>query len=215
MTTESCWSLRGHGASRRSTDEGIANEVVTDVVDLLHALAIKQCVLVGQSLGGLVALATAIQLPNVVTRLVLIEAGVRPITPEALSSVQKWLADFPSSFESLGSAEFFFGGTPLRKRTWAQGMSHDNDGYHPRFDRIYASHLIQAFGAIDRTRDWKSVKADALLIVATSGGLPEAEVSAMKEARPNTTLVHLDGGHDIHLDQPAAVAAEIAHFLQT
>ena len=138
--------LRGHGASSRTVTEDIVDEVIADVVDVIETLVIKQCVLVGQSAGGLVALDAVERMPRLVSRLVLVEAGVRPITPKALSSVQTWLADFPGSFKLLNEAESFFGGSALRQKTWAQGLSHDNDGYHPRFDRSYASRLIPIFG---------------------------------------------------------------------
>ena len=35
----------------------------------------------------------------------------------------------PWQLQSVGEAESFFGGSPLRHHVWAQSLSHDNDGY--------------------------------------------------------------------------------------
>jgi pimeloyl-ACP methyl ester carboxylesterase len=69
------YDLRGHGLSERPASRYALADFVTDLDALLDALAITQPVtLVGNSFGGLVALAFAVAHPERVARLALIDA---------------------------------------------------------------------------------------------------------------------------------------------
>lgn len=69
------YDLRGHGMSERPAAHYTVDDLVADLAALLDALAIDQPVaLVGNSFGGLVALAFAAAYPERVARLALIDA---------------------------------------------------------------------------------------------------------------------------------------------
>jgi 3-oxoadipate enol-lactonase len=74
------FDLRGHGHSRRTKGPYQLNDFVDDAVALLDHLDIKSAIIVGFSLGGLIAQAIALQHPKRVARLCLIStiAGRTP-----------------------------------------------------------------------------------------------------------------------------------------
>jgi len=69
--------LRGHGLSEKpSSEDGYALEVMaSDVYELLRALGITECVLVGHSMGGMVSQLLALEHPEVVRALVLVDTA--------------------------------------------------------------------------------------------------------------------------------------------
>ncbi|WP_239096468.1 alpha/beta hydrolase [Streptomyces sp. SID11385] len=70
--------LRGHGDSERKPGDTGASAHARDVAGLLDRLGLGPAVLVGQSLGGRVALRTAHEHPRLVRALALVEADARP-----------------------------------------------------------------------------------------------------------------------------------------
>lgn len=68
------YDLRGHGRSERPPTGYTVDELVADLAALLDALSIDRCALVGNSFGGLLALAFAAAHPARVTALVVIDA---------------------------------------------------------------------------------------------------------------------------------------------
>jgi len=69
------YDLRGHGMSERPSEHYAVTDLVADLAALLDALAIDRPIaLVGNSFGGLVALAFAAAYPERVARLALIDA---------------------------------------------------------------------------------------------------------------------------------------------
>lgn len=69
------YDLRGHGKSDRPPTGYTIDDMVDDLIGILDALGVEHPVyLVGNSLGGLIALATAIREPGRVAGLVLVDA---------------------------------------------------------------------------------------------------------------------------------------------
>lgn len=66
---------RGHGRSDRSGDYSIES-LVADVHGFLHTLGLKQAVMIGHSLGGVVAYLFAARHPERVTALIVEDAGL-------------------------------------------------------------------------------------------------------------------------------------------
>jgi 3-oxoadipate enol-lactonase len=69
--------LRGHGLSGRpASEEEYAIEVMaSDVCELLKALSVTECVLVGHSMGGMVSQLLVLEHPEVVRALVLVDTA--------------------------------------------------------------------------------------------------------------------------------------------
>lgn len=69
--------LRGHGLSERpvSEDEYALEVMASDVYELLKALKVTECVLVGHSMGGMVSQLLVLEHPEVVRALVLVDTA--------------------------------------------------------------------------------------------------------------------------------------------
>jgi pimeloyl-ACP methyl ester carboxylesterase len=69
--------LRGHGLSGRpdSEDEYALEVMARDVYELLRALGVSECVLVGHSMGGMVSQLLVLEHPEIVRALVLVDTA--------------------------------------------------------------------------------------------------------------------------------------------
>ena len=84
--------LRGHGKSGRG-DHYQPEDYERDVAAFLHIRIAKPVVLVGHSLGALVALRVASRLPEYVQSLILLDPPlcIRDVGPEALPEIHGWM----------------------------------------------------------------------------------------------------------------------------
>ncbi len=73
------YDLRGHGSSARAADPAAYSfrRLVDDLAELLDALGIDACDLLGHSLGGMIALRFALEHPRRVASLVLMDTAAR------------------------------------------------------------------------------------------------------------------------------------------
>ncbi len=75
------YDMRGHGGTSRRPGAETIDCLVDDVIDLLDVLGFGQCLPVGLSIGGLVALRLAVREPDRVGGLVLTHTAARIATP--------------------------------------------------------------------------------------------------------------------------------------
>ncbi|WP_234009958.1 alpha/beta fold hydrolase [Streptomyces sp. SA3_actF] len=102
--------LRGHGGSVRHPRDTSANAHADDVAGLLGRLGAGPAVLVGQSLGGRVALRVAVEHPSLVRGLALVEADARPASGAPGDAAIRWLRSWPLPFPDRASAAAWLGG---------------------------------------------------------------------------------------------------------
>lgn len=69
--------LRGYGRSRTSVPF-VMNDHLDDLIELLDALDVEQCIALGWSLGGILAMELAIRYPHRVAGLILLGTAARP-----------------------------------------------------------------------------------------------------------------------------------------
>ena len=200
--------LAGHGAHPQQWSERASYEA--DVVALIEASGAGQVVLVGQSMGGIVALQVAADRPDLVSALVLVEAGIEMMTTEALDGLRRWFASWPDRFVDREDAAQFFGPTAPSTPAWIDGLHAGTNGLTARFD---ADDLMQCMATIatsDRGAVWRSLQMPSTLVIGQQGTLASADVARMQALRPASVVEVVDNaGHDVHLDRPSDVAAAI------
>ncbi|MET9554971.1 alpha/beta hydrolase [Streptomyces sp. NPDC006645] len=208
------YDARGHGMSDRLPEDVSRAAHIRDAVAVAGQLALARPVLIGQSLGGLTALLTAAEHPDLVRALVLVEAGPRGPAPELPGKIGRWLDSWPVPFESAEAAADFFGGGPAGL-AWAAGLEVRADGLYPRVDRdvmvaCVAESAVRSFWA-----EWDRVRCPTLVVRGGKGAMPASEATEMRVRRPAGTRVEAvpGAGHDVHLDAPSELCALIKEFL--
>jgi len=222
--------FRGHGDSQWDDAQRYDRDILAaDVVEMLDALHIDQCVLAGHSLGGDVAARVALRSPERVVALGLVDIGPELRAP-GLRRVREWTFRTPDSYES-----------PAEYHAWLQAL-------HPfaqaselttlarhtlreRADGTFQQKLDPAF----RTALWADVEPETpethearwamlraitqpklILRGAISSLLGRATATRMAEVLTRATLSVIPrAGHALMLDNPTVTAAAIGAFLES
>ena len=203
---------RGHGRSDRTPPDMSTDAFVEDAEMCLVEMGCYPATLIGQSLGGLIAMLLAAKRPDLVRSLVVVEA-----TPaediQAPSIVGDWLENWPVPFATPSEALAFFGGDTTWARAWCGGLEERDGALWPAFD---TETLVQAIADASRRSywdEWSAVRCPTM-VVRAAGGTDASTYRRMMEAKPNSRLVEInDAGHDLHLDQPARWRQALELFL--
>jgi pimeloyl-ACP methyl ester carboxylesterase len=181
---------RGHGESGWSADEAYAPDAhVADLTCALAALGVGRCLLAGFSMGGAVATICAAARPDLVQRLVIVDAYPAPELSPGSRRVAEWLA----------AALDYAGWLPA--------------GFDPAIARRMRDDL--AAGAARRLDLWPLWQALTVPVTIVRGAMSDvltAEAAAeMLRRQPRARLLTLPGvGHQIPSQRPRELARAIA-----
>lgn len=222
--------FRGHGesaplpigATHQLTDH------VADVEALVRHHRLAQFHFVGHSLGGSVALCYAAARPERVQSLTLIES-LGSSGGEPARAVHR-LRDFVDDLFK-----------PVRRRVYTTveeagaRVAEANSSYSPAAARHMALHgtapaeggvVFRGDPMVKRTSGMafdegqilalcEAVTCPVQVIQGSSGmTLDDAVMAGRLKALRSPTVTKIQGGHHVHLDQPAAVAAQVTGFVQ-
>jgi pimeloyl-ACP methyl ester carboxylesterase len=213
--------LRGHGRSERHPGDVSREAHVNDVVAWIGELGLARLTLVGQSLGGHTGFLVAARRPDLVEKLVVVEAGPGPEAEsqapsqgeETVARIRQWLEGWPKPFPSREAAVAFFGRNDLWARAWADGLESHSDGLYPSFDiEVIVETLEVAAGSY--WNEWRAIACPTLLVVSKDRNDREVAHQMVAE-QPHASLVEIpNAGHDLHLDNPAAWREALGTFLR-
>jgi pimeloyl-ACP methyl ester carboxylesterase len=213
--------LPGFGGSSRPTDLSFA--VLAGALEgLLVSLELEGVTLVGNSLGGAVALAATASRPELVSRLVLIDAAGFG-GPEAVPRVVRWAASGPGGLLARS-------GAVRRVLVWGTLLQL----FHDR-DRVTAERVDEYLAPLERpgtvqslralleapASEWRrledvlgSVSAPTLIVWGEQDAwLPVAHAARFGSAIPGSRVVVLPGcGHLPQEERPADVLELIRGF---
>ena len=222
--------LLGHGRSAKPLGDYSLGAFASGLRDLLGVLGVERATVVGQSLGGGVAMQLAYQHPEVVDRLVLVGSGglgrevswlLRALTLPGAEYLMPVL--FPSFVRDRGNAI----SRALYERGWqAPRMAEiwraytslsraENRGAFVRTLRAVIDPGGQSFSATDRlylaaAMPTMIVWGDRDLII------PVDHAHATHEAIPHSRLEIFEGvGHFPHVEQPDRFVEVITDFVTT
>lgn len=206
--------LRGHGLSEQVPVDVSVDTLVEDVWRVADSLVPGVRVsLVGQSLGGLIAMVAAAIAPSRVGTLALIEtvpAG-QP-DPDFAHEIQAYFASWPLPFASRAEASEFLGDSAIA-RSWVDGLEQHPDGYRPRFTAATMGRMAREL-VPTRWEEWSRVHAPTLAIFGERGMFTPSQIQRLADTRPETACMSVrDAGHDVHLDQPEALFHLLDAFL--
>ena len=196
--------LPGHGRSGGAGRAEIG--AYTDVVrGFAEALGLAPFVLAGHSMGGAIALEFALRYPTRLAGLILVGTGAKlRVAPEILTGIRE---DFQGTTELLAQ--------------WAHGEHAD-----PNLLRLYTRRLREvnlqiihddfaACDAFDRRADVSHITLPTLILCGEADRMTPVKLSQfLHEQITGSQLVIVPGaGHMVMLEQPAAVAENVAAFL--
>lgn len=225
--------LAGHGdSSWRDDARYVAPTLAEDVVPALEAWAERPQVLVGHSLGALVATAIAAMRGDLVRSLVLIDLtpGVDPAAGPArmrafFAGPTDWadreeLVERALSFGLGGSREAATRGVFLNSRVRPDGRVE----WKHHFARLAAAAAASEVtaGTTDASReplaasgwdDLSAVRAPITLVRGDAGYVTEADAVQFLRRRPDAELVVVPAGHNVHEQVPERLAALLGRIV--
>ncbi|MGB7316892.1 MAG: alpha/beta hydrolase [Planktotalea sp.] len=210
----------GHGRAADWDDKGDMQDRVTEMaLDLLT----EPMDVIGHSFGGTVALRLAVERPEMVRSLILIEPVMMAIAkadnPKAVDVLKQEMGPF---YQALQDGELELA-TRLFTETYGDGRPWDSLPIEGRKALARRIHLIGANSRgvnedhynLIASRKLEQISAPTLVMDGCQGGpVMEGVCAGLAKRIANTTWVRIsDGGHMVPLTRPEAVAREILQFI--
>ncbi|MEV4399855.1 alpha/beta hydrolase [Nonomuraea sp. NPDC049607] len=205
---------RGHGHSARGDGDFEPDAYVADAAAFLRGLGLGPVVVLGHSMGGVVAFRLAARHPELVRALVVEEGGADnrpPEVPHPVLDVSGWprraatLDELRRAIEARGipDAGYFLDSAVERGDGWELLFDHD--------DMMASQRALVG----DWWADWLGSDCPALLVHGLdSFVLPTALARRMAARRPGTVLREFAGcGHWVHDDDPVGFTEVVREFL--
>lgn len=223
--------LRGHGASDRPADGYGFQEIGSDLVELMGSLGLRDVVLVGHSWGASVALWLGVHAPELVAGLVLVDGGVvsmRRIFGATWSEAERAMT--PPGFPQVPPSELR---TLVARSGLAEGsdaataaaillgnLEPGPDGFlRPRLDRRRHLLIARALWELDGGRLLEAARQPVLIVPALGAGASGRQVERDRSVRDARAVLGargavrwVEGGHDLPVLRPDAVAAAIGEL---
>lgn len=128
-----------------------------------------------------------------------------------------WFALWLCPFADMSSGVAYFEkhcGSGAAAKAWAAGLQSGNAGLVPAFELDILERILSVIHPRARWSEWDTITAPPVLITGSAGFQSRTEVQTMLRRNPHARHVEVPGaGHDVHLDEPAAGAAQIDQFL--
>jgi pimeloyl-ACP methyl ester carboxylesterase len=209
---------RGHGRSEREPDDVSLAARVADVVFAIEQLDVGPVVLIGQSLGGHLAMLVAARHPASVRALIVVEASPAGAGSEQAAALAEEVGDslarWPAPFASREAAVEFFGGPSVGASAWADGLEQRGGLWWPAFEIDVMKQMLREAIVEDHWSQWRRIGCPTLVLRGANGTLEPADAQRMAEQRPGVRVVEIaDAGHDLHLERPAAWREAVGAFL--
>ncbi|OON66445.1 alpha/beta fold hydrolase [Hymenobacter sp. CRA2] len=189
-----------------------------DLLEVLHALALHDVVLVGHSVSAMIGVLAAIREPARFARLVLVGPSPRYINDrDYVGGFER--ADIDELLEALDSNYLGWSGhiTPviMGHRERPELAAELNDSFC-RTDPAIARHFARVTFLSDNRADLPGVPTPTLILQCSHDVIAPVTVGQyMHRHLPHSELVILDtSGHCPHLSAPQATIAAIDHFLR-
>ncbi len=214
------FSGRGCGGTTvpPASDPYTLDLLVADAIGVLDALSIKRAIWVGESSGGILGLATALQHPDRISSLVLCDTPFK-IANAIADAYNVGEKDYASAIAKHGFKSWCRQTLAYRIDT-SKASPALQEWYIAQMgaapEHIAVSHHLMAVD-VDIWSRIAEIEAPTLIMVGANSRLASRErMDAMRKSLPNAKLVVFDGyGHGINLLVPERCVTEMRSFLKT
>jgi len=207
------YDLRGHGLSDCPQAPYSIRDHANDLADLLDALAIENPVLVGISVGGMIAIDYAAAHPGAVKALVLLDTfpkiGTEPMWNERINTLREHgMAHLTDQILSRWFAPSFAAANPTAYQGYSNMLS--------RMPVMGYTGTCEAIRDTDLTESARTIDCPALVLCgAEDGATPPDLVRGLVNILPNARYAEIaNAGHLPCVENPATTAHEIHSFLK-
>ncbi len=207
--------LRGHGDSDKPPRGYLLPDYAADLDGLLRALGLDRPLILGHSLGGIIALTWAVDHPDTAAAIALEDTGLRG-GPELKPAFDGWIA--LASMTPERAAAYYAGEHPdwsaddCRRR--AESITAVPAAV---FTELRDENLRPAAERGDRVASLAGIRSPLLLVHgdSTAGGMVHPEdVARFAATVAGARVARVPGaGHSVHRDYPEAFLAVVVPFL--
>ncbi len=212
---------RGHGDSERAGANGYRfGEYISDIRTLADGLDLNDMIIVGHSAGGRYAWNYAVENPDRVRALVIVDIDPDPQNPQTDRDVhatsqepESWLSE-EDFFAYLKTRRVHTPEDALRKQVPAIAKRTDDGGYAWKADM----RIVTEYERPDLWDSWSRISCPVLLVRGRQSALLTHETAVRMRERLPTYQVRLaeleGGGHWFHQDFPEAFEITVRWFLE-
>jgi pimeloyl-ACP methyl ester carboxylesterase len=211
--------MRGHGKSNRTPGKYRAVDFASDVVAFIQKQIREPVVLVGHSNGGIIALLTAAQIPELVRAVILLDPAVA-LRNSALQSmlISDWVTGVGEILNSTRSVkEVVTAYIPNIDEAGLQETESMIRSVDPEFVTVMANNKF--LDGLDLEISLSKITCPALLLygeLELTGIVRDSDVDFIKQYIPQTVAYQIRGaGHSPHWDQTDTTLEHITNFLKT
>lgn len=188
--------LAGHGRSSSDREVWSLDAFGADVRSVVEALELESVILVGNSLGGPVALSAAEQLPEIVQGIIAVDTFQKADQHWSRENFENYIEslrrDFPRTCKAMVS-QLLLEGTDPELYEWIETKM-------CTFDPAVAPRIVEGFLDFDLKQEFTDSKAP---IRAILGQTAPIDLEANRDLRPNFDAIVLEGcGHYPQLERP-------------
>jgi pimeloyl-ACP methyl ester carboxylesterase len=208
-------SLRGHGESSKPPEGYTVPGHAQDVIAFMAAMGISRAVIIGHSMGSLIAQQIAITRPELVSHLVLI-ASATTANNDVVQGLKAAVADLTDPMPRQFSHEFQSGTcvNPMGPGMTLERVVDESAKIPAHVWKLEADALIGYRPANHDGADLGRISAPTLIIWGVNDGIfPRAEQERLASLIPGARLlVHETSGHAVNWEFPEWTMGEVARF---
>jgi len=198
--------LRGHGSSPSQDGEWSLRDITYDIANTLFSLGVRDAVIVGLGVGGMIAQALAAEVPNLVRAMVLIGTGAKLETEQRWMDRGQLLADLP---DDLRAARLLENATYSQPSTMLQQIATSTPAQS-------IQKICEAVAHTDLRRSTDALRLPTLGLVGRNDHItPPDLMREMIDGIPGASFELIPRcGHLTPYDAPDATAQWINRFLE-